>query len=294
MGAKAGFPTFLSLLLREISRLTSMPQRSRAPFLILPFQQLWKHREMLRQVVFRDLRARYAGSLLGIFWLLLYPLLFLGGYAAVYMLVFKVRYAHGTTADYVLFIFSGLIPYLNFAECLGTGIPAVSGNASLVKNTLFPIELIPVKSVLAAQGSMLVGLAVLFLAAAALGRVSASLLLVPVLWLFHFGFTLGVIWVLSSLNVFLRDLQNVANLIILLLMMVSPIAYTPEMIPGNAMVFFKLNPLYYIIVSFQDAIMLQRFPRGNVFWVFAVMSLVMFYCGHWFILRLKNVFADNV
>ena len=271
-----------------------MPQFPFASFLALPFQQFWKHREMLFQVVSRDLRARYAGSLLGVFWMLLYPLLFLAGSASVYMLVFKVRFAQGTSADYVLFIFCGLVPYLNFAECLGTGIPSVSGNASLVKNTLFPIELIPVKSVLAAQGALLVGMAVLVAGAAGLGRLSASLLLVPLLCVLQLGFTLGVIWILSSLNVFLRDLQNITNLLVLLLMMVSPIAYTPEMVPEKLMFFFKLNPLYYIIASFQDAIMFQRFPRGNVFWVFAAMSSTVFYLGYWFILRLKRVFADHV
>lgn len=259
-----------------------------------PFRLLWRHRLILWQTTRNDLLARYAGSVLGLAWLVFYPLLLLGAYALVYIYIFKIRFAVFNSNEYVALIFCGLIPFLGFAEALGMGISSVTSNATLVKNTLYPIELIPVKAVLVTQCTQVVGIFLLLAALGIMGKLTLWSFMVVPIWLLQVMFTTGVIWIMASLNVFFRDLQNIVTILVLFLMMVSPIAYTADMVPASIRPFLGVNPLYYIITSYQDALMVGRFPRGNVFPVLCILGVGLFFAGFWFFSRLKGSFADNV
>ena len=193
-----------------------------------------------------------------------------------------------------MLIFCGLIPFLGFAEALSTGVTSVTGNASLIKNTLFPIELVPVKTVFAGQCTQVAGTCMLLVAVTVVGRLTPWALLLPLIWVSQLLFTVGLIWILSSLNVYIRDLGNLVGVAILVLMIGSPIAWTPEMIPASLKPFMALNPLYYLIISYQDCLMQGMFPREGILWVFLVISLVTFFAGGWFFRRMKRMFADNV
>lgn len=263
-------------------------------FLLAPFLLLWRHRLLLLQTTQNEIRSRYAGSVLGLAWLVLYPLLFLASYALVYLYIFKVRFGLFDSNEYVVLIFCGLIPFLGFAEGLSLGVGSVTSNANLIKNTLFPIELIPVKAVMVTQSTQVVGTGLLLITLVLLGKISAWALLFPVIWFAQILFTIGLVWILSSLNVFLRDLQNMIAVLILILMMISPIAYTADMVPEALRPYLAINPLYYMIVASQDCLMLGRFPREGTFWVLILIAGVSFWTGHWFFSRMKRVFADNV
>jgi lipopolysaccharide transport system permease protein len=262
--------------------------------LIKPFALLWNHRILLWQTTWNDIRARYAGSTLGWVWLLLYPLLFLGVYALVYIYVLKIRFALFDSNEYVILIFCGLIPFLGFAEALSGGVGSVTANAGLIKNTLFPIELIPVKAVLVSQASQVIGTGLLLGVLGFFGKLTLWALLLPLIWVTQLLFTIGLIWILSSLNVYMKDLQNMVAVLNLLLMLISPIAYTIDMVPPELRSFLGINPLYYMIVSYQDALMIGRFPRADVLWVLLALALLFFWVGHGFFRRMKGVFADRV
>jgi lipopolysaccharide transport system permease protein len=263
-------------------------------FVFAPFVLLWRHRRLLWQTTCNDIRARYAGSMLGLVWLLLFPLLFLGIYAVVNLFIYQVRLGGMDTTGYLTLVFCGLIPFIGFSEALALGTSSVTGNASLIKNTLFPIELIPVKAVLTSQSTQVVGTGLLLIALAATGSLTRWALLLPALWLLQILLTLGVIWILSSLNVYFRDLQNTISLLNLMLMMVSPIAWTPDMIPARLRPLMGINPLYYLITCYQDALKIGQFPRGATLGVLVALAAVAFLGGYWFFTRMKSVFADNV
>ena len=262
-------------------------------FFLNPFKLIWKHRSLLFQTTRNDIRARYAGSTLGLIWLFLYPLLFLGAYALMYIYVFKVRFNTLNSNEYVALIFCGLIPFIGFSEALSSGVGSVVGNATLIKNTLFPIELIPVKTILVSQSTQVVGTGMLMIALIFFGKLSPFTLMLPVIWACQILFSMGLIWILSSLTVYLRDIQNIIGVVILLLMMVSPIAYTAEMVPANLRSVLYINPLYYMIISYQDTLMLGKFP-SSTFGVLLGMAIGFFWVGYWFFMRMKSVFADNV
>ena len=108
------------------------------------------------------------------------------------------------------------------------------------------------------------------------------------------AFSVGLIWILSSLNVFLRDLQNIIGVTILMLMLLSPIAYKGSDIPPHLMPIMYVNPLYYLIVSYQDCLLYGQFPRGILLPVMLLLAVLFFFSGFWFFGRMKRIFSDNV
>jgi lipopolysaccharide transport system permease protein len=252
---------------------------------------------MLWQTTWNEIKTRYAGSVFGLAWLVFYPLLFLGVYSLYIFAMVTVRQGESETAkaiEQVLLIFCGLIPFFGFSEALGAGTTSVSANANLIKNTLFPIELIPAKAVLVGQATQIVGMGMLIAALGAFGKLTPWALLVPFVWLLQIVFSIGLVWILSSLHVFFRDLQNVIAVAILMLMLLSPIAYKGTDIPPKLMPIMYVNPLYYLIVSYQDCLLYGQYPRGTLLPVMYILAIAFLFVGFWFFGRMKRAFSDNI
>lgn len=259
-----------------------------------PFVVLWKNRLILLETTLADTKARFAGSVLGIAWMALYPLFILSGYALIYIFVFKVRFPMFSSEEYILLIFCGLIPFLGFAESLTAGIPSLTSNSHLIRSSLFPIELIPVKAVLGVHFKQLVGMVLLLFALGFMGKLGPMSLMLFPLWLLQLMLMVGLAWLLSSINTYVRDVQNASGLMVFFLMIVSPIAYTPEMVPEGLRYALQLNPLYYIIIPWQDVLIHGIFPRGNTFAVLVFLACGVFISGFLFFSRLRSVLVDNV
>lgn len=259
-----------------------------------PFKEIWNNKKMILQIAQNDVKIRYAGSFFGIFWGVLYPLLFLGCYALIYVFVFNVRFEFMDSKEYVILIFSGLIPFIAFQEAISMGIGSVISNVSLMKNTMFPIEFVPVKTVVSALTTQITGLGMILIALTVMNKLTWMIPAVFVMFILQLMFNIGLVWILSSLNVLFRDLQNIITIIIMLLMMVSPIAYPINFIPQNLQPFLKVNPMYYIISCYQEILMFGRWPKAEIFLPFLIMSVLFFVVGYNFFMKMKRVFTDNV
>lgn len=258
-----------------------------------PFALLYHYRKILCAIIGDGLKTKYAGSTLGLLWLIFYPILFLGVYAVIYIMVFKVRLQVLNPYEYVLLIFCGLVPFLSFAEALGLGTFSVVSNSNILKNTLFPIDLMPVKDVIVSQAVQVVGFVILITVSLILGRTGLSLFALPVVWVFQVLFSIGLIWLLSALNVFIRDLGYLVSIINLILMLVSPIAYTEDMVPAGLVPFLKFNPLYYMILLYQKIFLFNTVDVQKLLF-FGVIGIVMFFLGYYIFTRLKVLFSDQV
>jgi len=256
--------------------------------MLKPLQVLYRNRNMIYQTTMNDIRSRYAGSFMGLAWAVLYPLLFLGSYACVYIFIFDAKYEGFNTVEYVILIFCGLVPFIGFQEALMSGTSCIVANAGLMKNTLFPIELVPVKTIFSVQTTQVAGTVMILIALGLISRLSIYTPLVLVMWIIQMLFNIGLIWILSSINVIARDLQNIIGIITMFLMMVSPIAYPVDMVPDMLRPFLKLNPLYYIISSYQDVLIFQRAPRAETFIPFLLMSIILFILGYQFFIKMKR------
>jgi lipopolysaccharide transport system permease protein len=161
----------------------------------------------------------------------------------------------------------------------------------LVKNVMLPIELIPVRTVLVGMASQFVSMAIVLVMIVLSGHGSWHFALLPVVVLLQVASLAGATWILSSLTVALPDITYIVNLVVFLLMWLSPIGFTPEMVPAEFRWILWLNPVTYMIVGYRGA-MLDAPILVRPFIVYAAGSLLVFGVGAAFFRTFKSVLVD--
>jgi lipopolysaccharide transport system permease protein len=245
------------------------------------------------RVTRNDMHARYVGSLLGIGWTVATPALFLLIYSSLYLFVYRAPVAGLTKPQYVVYLTAGIVPYLLTAEAVAGGVSAVVANRSVLTNVVFPIDLLPPKAVLLAQPTMAVGMLMTIGGALVCGLASWYLLLVPVIWAFQVLALLGITWVLSLVNIVLRDLTQLIGIVLILLLIASPIAYTTDSVPSSLKFIILLNPLAYYILAYH-AVVMGELPSPLTSLGVVGFSLAAFALGGWFFSRMKAALIDYV
>jgi homopolymeric O-antigen transport system permease protein len=263
-------------------------------FLTDCFASILRHRGILVRTTVTEVRRKFAGSIMGIFWMVMSPITLMSLYALIYLVIFRIRPIAMSETDYVLYIFCGLMPFLGFMEALNAGSFSLSLNKAVLLNTVFPSELVPVRAVLAAQGPTAVGLVVTVALALALGKHSATLLLVPVIWFFLILFVTGLVWVLSLVSLVLQDIQQVLVFLSTVLLITSPIAYTVDMAPGPMKVVVYANPLSYFLIALHEIVVFGRVPPVGILGAVVLLGLISFGGGYWVFQRAKRVFFNYV
>lgn len=262
---------------------------------IFSLKKLYFLRNRLKEGVFQDIRQRYVGSVFGSLWAFLYPLLHLSIYAGLYSFVFKVRPSGLTTTGYILLVFSGLVPLMAFNEALTAASSALNANKNLLLNTVFPSELIPFRAALSAQVTSIVGLFITLSMALVLGKTSFWLLpMIALFWLLLVMFAIGLGWIFSLLSLVARDIQHTLSLLMMLLFILSPFAYTPDMVPLKLRPFLYLNPLSYFVLSFQQMICYGNLPEPLSAGGVVVLGVLGFSVGLLIFHKVKFVFFDYV
>lgn len=266
------------------------PRGSLAPFALLSLS--WRHRRVLAAVTRVELEKRYAGSLLGLLWLVAHPLLLLAIYLFVYAVIFRMQLPNYGGLDYALFVFCGLIPFIGLSEALSAGTLCLKQNMHLVKNVMLPIELVPVRSVLSSLATQGVGLAMLLVLLAAGGHLSWKALLLPAVLALQVLMLLGLVLVLASLAVALTDVGYFVNLLMLLLMFVSPIGYTREMVPQPFTILVDANPVTYMVETYRWVLLADRPFDAAAVGGFVAIALACYVAGAAFFRRFKGVLVD--
>lgn len=260
---------------------------------VAPVRLLYNYRKNVLSSLSEELRQRYAGTLLGVFWAILYPLCLMSIYATLYVLVFRVRPAGLDSVGYTFLVLSGLIPLLCFAETFSTSASSLISNQALLLNTVFPVELLPVRSVLAGQVTMLMALCILVTISLWFGRIQWwGLFLIPVYWALLILFLVGISWTVSLLTLAFRDLSHAIGLINMIVVIASPAAYTAEMVPAGLKLIIYINPLSYFVRSFQSLICYGKLPSQLDTIVCVVLATTVFFASYHFHLRMKHAFIE--
>jgi lipopolysaccharide transport system permease protein len=249
-------------------------------------------RHVLASVVWLEFQKKYAGSVLGLLWHPLYAALLLATYSFVYLVVFRARFSEFGRFEYVLFIFSGMVPYLGFSDAVATATPSVKANLALLRNSVFPLELVPIRQLIVSMGGLLISLGILLLMLIGSGNAGLHLLYLPVPLALLFVSLAGLVWFTSATAVLVPDVTYVVNLLLLLFLFISPIGYPLSMVPEAARIWVLLNPLTYLVESFRFALMGLRETPLWADAVFALFALVMAVAGAGFFRRLMPVFTD--
>jgi lipopolysaccharide transport system permease protein len=194
--------------------------------------------------------------------------------------------------EYVIYVFSALIPYIGFMEALTSGCVAIKQNIHLVKNVLLPIELIPVRYVLLSLAAQLVSLTLLLALIVWQGAVGPQLLLLPVAVLLQAVMLIGMLWFISPITVVLPDMTYFVNLAVLLLMFISPIGFRPEMVPNSLRFALYFNPVFYMTEVYRATLIPKYELSWHIVAVYIGASLVCFVAGDLFFARFKKMIAD--
>jgi len=260
--------------------------------LLLPFEAIWRHRAILINTSINEIRNQFAGSVLGSVWIVIGQFCVLVIYATMYVAIFRVRPADMSVYEYILYVFCGLTSFVPFSTALSAGTLSLVSNRAVLLNTVFPAELIPLRTVLVASASMPAGLVILALADALLSQMSWTTLLVPIVMILQVMFIAGLVWVLSLAALVVRDIQHIIQYAVMMLVVITPIAYTPSMVPEALKVVIYINPLSYFVISFQYLIILDRLPELPIVVPMLVLSVGMFVLGYTTVRRAKGAFYD--
>ncbi|MBD3307977.1 ABC transporter permease [candidate division KSB3 bacterium] len=253
-------------------------------------KELYRYRSLIWNLVIRELKARYRGSLLGFLWSFLNPLLLM----SVYALVFAVYLRFGMES-YVVFLISGLLPWLWFSSSLLGASGAILSGGNLIKKILFPAEVLPLVVVLSNGVNFLLSLPILllfvFLFKTSLG---VSIVTLPVVIAIQMVFTVGLSFLFSALCVHYRDIQHVLGNFLTLWFFVTPIIYPLSNIPEKFQFTVSLNPVAPLIFAYQDIFYYGRFPNFSQLFMVAVMAIVVYTMGSAVFEKYRGTFAEEV
>lgn len=256
---------------------------------------LLRNLEIILMLTLDDLRRTYTGSLMGLYWILVKPMLLVGLYCVLFGIVFQARGGPSqTTTEYLLVLLTGLLPWLIFSEAVSAAAGSITANTSLVTKIVFPIEILPVSKVLGTIFSGLISLTLLVVFLSFLRHVGWALVLLPLLIVAQVLFTIGLAWFLSAVNVAVRDTSQVLPLALMVWMFLSPVVYTTEMVPKAFAVVFSFNPMSYFLDGYRMILLVNQPPAMMTWLVITAMAVTFFFSGFWVLCRMRVLIADLI
>lgn len=254
-------------------------------------KQIYEYREMVFSLVRKDLRGRYKGTMLGFLWTFINPLLQL----CIYTIVFSTIMRAGIEKFYI-FLFVALVPWIFFSSCLTSGAAAVMNSQDLVKKIYFPRIVLPLAYVTSAFVNMLLTFIVVFgvLIVTNYGFNFMALLCLPIVMLVEYIFALGIALITSACTVYFRDLEHILGILSMGWMYLTPILYSPEMIPEKYLKLFNLNPMAPIVEAYREILYYKAVPQLETLVRAAIIGLVAVIGGSILFNTLQKGFVEEM
>lgn len=251
------------------------------------------NRTLLKSLVIRDLKSRYLGSIGGLLWSVVHPVVLLVSYWFVFSIVLKVPLSAGFGGiSFPLYLFVGILPWLTFQDTLARSCTVLCDNANLIKKTTIPSEILPLSIALSNLVHHFIGLAVILGILAVNYHVGFAafgvmLYLMPLLAL-----SLGLAWIVASLNVFFRDTAQVLGIVLTFWFWFTPILYSMDAIPERFRMIASLNPLSYVVSGYRGYLLATNVPDAISLILFVAASGIVCIAGIGFFRYTKPAFAD--
>lgn len=254
-------------------------------------QEIYQYREMIVNLVHKELRGRYKGSVLGFLWTFINPLMQL----VVYSTVFSVILRAGID-KYYLFLFVALIPWMFFSTSLSVGTGIIAREKNLVTKIYFPREVLPISYVTSNFVNMLYSFVIVIAAVLIFGDNLnlVAWLFLPLIMAIEYMFTLGCVLIASSITVYLRDMEHIIGILTMAWQFLTPVMYSADMVPDNLMPIFLINPMTTIIMAYRDVLYYGRIPELGVLALPLVVSVIILVLGEIIFRKLQRGFAEEL
>ena len=209
------------------------------------FENLYEYRELLKSNVKKEIRGKYKGSFLGVLWSFINPLL----QTIVYTIVFSIIMKNDMD-NYLIFVVTGIIPWNFFLTSMIQGMTTIKANSGIIKKVYFPREILPISVVLSGLVNFFISCLIILVFCVFSGvGVSWHIILVPVIVVIQFLFTLGLVFALSAINIYIQDTEYIVQFVLNMLFYATPILYTATDLPANFAMLLNLNPMTHILTS---------------------------------------------
>lgn len=253
-------------------------------------KNLYNYRQLLKSNVKKEIRGKYKGSFLGVLWSFVNPLLMTLVYAIVFPFLLK-----STQENYVTFLVIGILPWNWFTTVVAQGTTVVMANAGIIKKVYFPREILPISVVTSGMINYLISciIILLFVIFSGIG-ISLNILYLPIIVLIQYILLLGIIFITSAINVYIRDAEYIINFLVNMLFYATPVLYSASLFPEKVSWLFKLNPMATIINSYRDIFFYKVPPNIQALLIVGIVSLILLIIGKIVFNKLQKGFAEEV
>jgi ABC-type polysaccharide/polyol phosphate export permease len=255
-------------------------------------REILGYRQLIKNLVARDLKVKYKGSVLGFFWSLLNPLITI----IVYTIVFKHILPIGSE-NFPIFLMTGLLPWMFFSTSLSMATTSITGASNLVKKVYFPREILPLSVTLSNLVQFMITYIVLFPSILFFDikiNVLIILIFLPIILILHLAFTLGLTFLISSLSVYYSDTPHLLEVIIPIWFWGTPIIYQFSTIPEAWKRFIRMNPMTSYINIYRDISMYNKVPALSEMGIAIVTAVVSLVVGYLVFGKLKRRFGEEL
>ncbi len=254
------------------------------------FKELYQYRELFKTNIKKEIRGKYKGSFLGVLWSFINPLLMVTVYAIVFPYIMRIE-----TENYLIFLICGVIPWNFFTMSLSQGTTTVNNNGNLIKKVYFPREILPLSVVTSTLVNFLISciIILLFVLLGGIG-ISWHLIFLPLIVLIQYILTLGIVFILSAINVYVKDVEYIVVFLLNLFFYATPVLYTTELFEGPILWIFKLNPMAHLINAYRDIFYIHQIPELMNLGVLLLISLATVFVGFKIFKKLEKRFAEEI
>ncbi len=254
------------------------------------FKNLYNYRELLKTNVKKEIRGKYKNSFLGVLWSFLNPLLQIAVYALVFPLILR-----NTQENYVIFLCCGLIPWTFFATAITRSASTMIENGNILKKVYFPREILPISVVTSEAVNFLISTIIIlaFVLGSGMG-ISKYIIFYPIIFLAQYLLLLAISFIVSSICVYIRDLQHFIGIFLQLLFYGTPIVYAADTIPEAFAWILKINPMTYIINGYRDVFYNQTMPDIKSILILMLVLIIAIIIGYLIFNKLQKGFAEEL
>ncbi len=265
-----------------------------------PLDVFVRYRALILDLTRHDIKDRYAGEFFGVFWFIGQPLMLMGLYVFVFAYIFPARYPVSVEmpGDFTTYILSGLIPWLAFSQAMSAAPTIVTKHGNLVKQVIFPIEVLVVKTVLSISVTQVITIAIMLIYMAIGGEGWPwTLVFLPLLFALQILAMIGICLLLAAVGVYIRDVKEVIQIFLTVGLFIAPIIYHPSLIerltPKFSWIIYA-NPFSHLVWCYRDLVYYGRVEAPWSWLIVITLSLTSFTFGYMAFTRLRIMFGDKL
>jgi len=252
----------------------------------------WKSKDLFVQLTLREIKSKYKQSILGYAWVILVPLFNLLVLTVVFSFFVRIRTG---AIPYTIFLFVGLVPWTFTSNAISAATSSVVSNSTLITKVFFPREIIPLSAIAAKLlDFFLISLILILFIVFYRIPFHLSLLFVPLIFIIQLCLVCGISLILSSVNIFFRDVENILGVFLMFWMYLTPVLYPPQLVPVKYLTIYNLNPMTPLINAYRNVILYGIGPNWSSFLYSVICSIIALTLGYIIFRKLEKSFADVI